>query len=205
MKSDLYSSPPMLPEGIRIVLASGSPRRRELLAEMGYTFDVMPSDCDERLPADTPPKRAVELLAERKALSVAELLPPETLVIGSDTLVELAGHPLGKPQDENDALRMLMALSGQRHFVHTGVCVAYRGRTLTDSDSAGILFRPYTREEAWAYVCTGEPMDKAGAYGIQGLGGHLVEKREGEMDTVVGLPTRTLDRLLCRLFAEEKR
>lgn len=201
MKNCLFQSPGVLPEGTEVILASQSPRRRELLSDMGFTFAVIPAECDENVPDGISPAEAVELLARRKAAAVAEKYP-DALVIGADTLVELFGKPLGKPADEDDAFRMLCDMSGKKHFVHTGVAVTWRGKMLSGVDTAGIQFCAYTPTEAWTYVRTDEPMDKAGAYGIQGLGGGLVEKREGQLDTVIGFPTLLADKLILSLFGE---
>jgi septum formation protein len=190
-----------LPAGVALILASASPRRRELLAGMGLTFSVCPCDVDESVPPGMHPREAVVLLARRKAAAVAAL-HPEAIVLASDTLVEIDALPLGKPQDEEDAVRTLMRLSGNEHRVHTGVAVMHGGRCLADRDTTRVFMRPFDEDEARAYVQTGEPMDKAGAYGIQGLGGRLVDRIEGNYDTVVGLPTRLTDELLCRLMGE---
>lgn len=197
----IYESPTLLPDGTEVILASASPRRRELLSEMGFTFSVVPADCDETVEDGTLPKDAVRILSERKARAVAETYK-DALVIASDTLVALFDQPLGKPKDKDDAFRMLCEMSGKKHFVHTGVAVIYRGRMLSDVDTTAVQFCRYTPTEAWTYVLTGEPMDKAGAYGIQGLGRALVEKREGNLDTVIGFPTLLCDRLLKELFTE---
>ena len=156
---------------------------------------------DETVEEGTPPRDAVRILSERKARFVAET-HKDALVIASDTLVALFEKPLGKPKDEDDAFRMLCEMSGKKHFVHTGVAVIYKGRILSDVDTTAVQFCRYTPTEAWTYVLTGEPMDKAGAYGIQGLGRALVEKREGNLDTVIGFPTLLCDRMLKSLFTE---
>ncbi len=197
----LYESPALLPNGTEVILASASPRRRELLHDMGFTFTVIPADCDESIPDGMLPVEAVRVLSERKAQAVAAS-HKDALVIASDTLVALFEQPLGKPKDRDDAFRMLCEMSGKKHFVHTGVAVIYRGRMLSDVDTTAVQFCRYTPTEAWTYVLTGEPMDKAGAYGIQGLGRALVEKREGNLDTVIGFPTLLCDRLLKTLFLE---
>ncbi len=191
-------------QGDRVIfLASGSPRRRELCTAMGLSFAVLKTDADESLPAGTPPAEGVRLLAERKARAGLSLAPAGALLVAADTTVELDGKSYGKPCDEAEALCMLMALSGRRHFVHTGVCVAAGGRLYIAVETTAVTFRPYGEEEARAYVRTGEPMDKAGAYGIQGQGGSLVAGIEGELDNVIGLPTRALDRLLSEAIRQE--
>ena len=192
-----------LPQGVALILASASPRRRELLAGMGLTFTVCPCDVDESVPPGMHPREAVVLLARRKAEAVAAR-HPEAVILASDTLVEIDALPLGKPQDEEEAVATLMRLSGCEHRVHTGVAVIYRGRVLAERDTTRVFMRPFDEGEARAYVQTGEPMDKAGAYGIQGLGGRLVDRIEGNYDTVVGLPTRLSDDLLCRLMEEAR-
>ncbi len=200
MKNPLFSSPARLPEGVRVVLASASPRRRELLTDMGFDFEIIPAECDESVDSGILPRDAARILAARKCAAVAQELPESTLVIAADTLVDLFDTALGKPKDEDDAFRMLCEMSGKKHFVHTGISVFYKGKQLSDVDTTSVQFLRYTPEEAWTYVLTGEPMDKAGAYGIQGLGGGLVDRTEGQMDTVVGLPTLALDRLICALL-----
>jgi septum formation protein len=191
-----------LPAGVELILASASPRRRELLAGMGLAFTVCPCDVDESVPQGMHPADAVVLLARRKAEAVAARYP-DAIVLASDTLVEIDALPLGKPQDAADAVATLMKLSGNEHRVHTGVAVMSRGRCLAEKDTTRVFMRPFDEDEARAYVETGEPMDKAGAYGIQGLGGRLVERIEGCYDTVVGLPTRLSDDLLCRLMERD--
>ena len=185
-------------KGAAVCLASASPRRRELLSAMGLSFSICPADVDERVPAGMHPADAVVLLSERKAKAVADVVDDGVFVIASDTLVEIDGIPLGKPCDGEDAVRMLLSLSGREHRVHTGVAVAYRGKIYADRDTTRVFFRPFDEREARDYVATGEPMDKAGAYGIQGLGGALVARTEGNFDTVVGLPCALTERLLCQ-------
>lgn len=184
-------------KGAAVCLASASPRRRELLSAMGLTFTVCPADVDESVPAGMHPADAVVELSKRKALAVQKTVGDGVFVIASDTLVEEGGRPLGKPTDGEDATRMLLSLSGREHRVHTGLAVAYRGRLYAERDTTRVFFRDFDESEARAYVATGEPMDKAGAYGIQGLGGALVDHIEGAFDTVVGLPCALTDRLLC--------
>ena len=182
---------------MNVYLASKSPRRRQLLGEMGVVFQTVSADCDETVEEGVHPREAVALLATKKCRAGEEAAKdPQGLVIGSDTLVELDGIALGKPRDEKDAVGMLLSLSGRPHRVHTGVCVRYRGRERSESVTTTVYFRNFSKEEAEEYVATGEPMDKAGAYGIQGLGGKLVEKIEGSFDNVVGFPTDCVRRLM---------
>ena len=179
-----------------IILASKSPRRRELMEKMGYEFTVCVRETDETLSADVHPKDGVEILSVRKAMAVVGEFSPTDFIIASDTLVEIDGQPLGKPRDEADALSMLMRLSGNAHRVHSGVAVLHNGRVFSGSDTSTVLFRKFDEGEAREYVKTGEPMDKAGAYGIQGLGSALVDSVFGEMDTIIGLPCRLVRELM---------
>ena len=187
---------------MELILASKSPRRRELLSDAGYTFRILVSEADETLPEKTPPAEGVKILAERKAKAVESSLTPDILqaapvfVIGADTLVELNGVPLGKPRDEADARAMLTALSGETHRVVTGVAVAVGGRIFSGVETTAVTFRPLSGEEIAAYVATGEPMDKAGSYGIQAGAVRFVQKVDGELDNVIGLPRKLLAKLL---------
>lgn len=185
---------------IKVILASKSPRRRELLSRICSEFDVMSRETDENLPDGTPPRQGVELLAVRKGAALGER---EELIISSDTLVELDGVPLGKPETAEDAYAMLRSLSAQTHRVHTGVCIRYAGRVISDAETAEVTFRYMTDTEIWDYVATGEPMDKAGAYGIQGIGGKFVEEYKGNFDTIMGLPVGLTARLMNEAVGEE--
>ena len=193
----------MIPENIRVILASKSPRRRELLGEITPSFEIIVREVDESLPNGVHPREGVKILAVRKGEAVAEGLGADCLVISSDTLVELGGVALGKPRDAADAHRMLRTLSGEVHNVHTGVAVHYRGRVYAGVDSTAVEFRPLTDAEIDGYIATGEPMDKAGAYGIQGLGGALVAGYRGDFDTVVGLSVRLTGELIERALAQD--
>ena len=149
-------------------------------------------------------KDTVAELAKQKAEEVAALpLAAGKSVLGADTVVALNGEILGKPKNAADAERMLVALSGNTHEVHTGVAVLRRGKIYSGAATTEVVFRELSEEEIAAYVATGEPLDKAGAYGIQGLGGALVARIAGEFDNVVGLPCRLADELLCRAIGEE--
>ncbi len=185
----------------RIILASKSPRRRELLGEIIKDFDIITANADETLPEGLHPSRGVELLAIRKGEPVAKDYP-EAIVISSDTLVELDGVALGKPRDEKEAFDMLSSLSGRAHNVHTGVAVHYRGRVYSGVDSTAVRFRAISDGEIREYIATGEPMDKAGAYGIQGLGGKFACGYDGNYDTVVGLSMSLLRSLLEAAYDE---
>ena len=181
---------------MKIVLASKSPRRRELLRALYNKFDIITADCDESLPPEISVIEGVRLLAEKKGAAAEPLCDKDSLIISSDTLVELDGVPLGKPECEEDAVNMLKNLSGNRHFVHTGVAVRYRGKCASGTDSTAVYFRKLTDEEIVSYVKGGEPMDKAGAYAIQGEGGRFVEKISGDFDTVVGLSVKLTKSLI---------
>ena len=188
---------------MRIILASASPRRRELIGRLFSEFEIITSDVDETLPLGMTPEEGVRELAIRKGERVA-LENPSALVISADTLVELDGIPLGKPRDEEEARQMLACLSGRTHRVHTGIAVRYRGRTSANTASSGVTFRTLTEEEIADYVATGEPLDKAGAYGIQGEGGRLVESFFGDFDTIVGLSVSLTERLIREVVENDK-
>ena len=181
---------------MRIILASKSPRRRELLGKIYESFEIITKETDENLPSDIHPRDGVVILAERKGRAVVDEVGEDALVISSDTLVELGGTPLGKPADEADAERMLTELSGKSHNVHTGVAVHYRGRVYSGVDSTAVSFREITRDEILEYIRSGEPMDKAGSYAIQGLGGKFIAGYNGDYDTVVGLSVRLTRELI---------
>ena len=170
-----------------IVLASQSPRRAELIARLGLDFDVQPADIDESYrPGETPPAHA-ERLAREKAETIART-HPHALVVGSDTIVVIDGDVLGKPKSREHAVEMLMRLSGRDHEVCTGVAVAMDGRVESGLERVRVRFRRLDRRACDEYVATGEPMDKAGAYGIQGFGSAIVESIDGDYFAVMGLP-----------------
>ena len=175
-----------------IVLASGSPRRKELLTQMGLTFRVVVSDVNEGIDKDMPPEDQVYFLSQRKAGAVAELVPTDALVIAADTIVAFEGEVMGKPHSQEEAVQMLSLLSGKTHEVYTGFTVRLGEKTVTQVERTLVTFRDLTQGEIAAYVATGEPMDKAGAYGIQGLGSMLVSGIQGDYFNVMGLP-------VCRL------
>ena len=179
-----------------LILASGSPRRRELLAKMGYTFEICAPDVDEHVTGHA--RDIVYTLAQRKASAAAEHVA-RGVIIASDTLVSLDGAPLGKPADAAEAHRMLAALSGREHEVFTGVCVldARTGRSETRTVRTGVTFREITPGEIDAYIATGEPMDKAGAYAIQGGAGKFVSGLDGELENVIGFPVVEVREMLA--------
>lgn len=187
---------------MELILASGSPRRRQLLELYTKDFTVCASDFDEKaVQADTP-KQLVEALARGKCLAVAQD-HPDCLVVGSDTVVEVDGQVLGKPQDAEDAKRMLRALSGRTHAVHTGVCVSGGGRTESFVDSCKVRFFPLDEEEIERYTATAEPYDKAGAYAIQGRAALWLDRLEGDYYTIMGLPVSRTARLIASFLAEK--
>lgn len=172
-----------------IVLASGSPRRQELLRRVGVEeFDVVVPHADESCGAGLSPRETVEHIACAKAAAAKALTAPEDVVITADTMVFFRDERLGKPRDEADALRMLTELSGNRHTVCTGVTVRQGEKLKCFTVSTDVYFRPLSERELRAYIASGEPMDKAGAYGIQGLGALLVERIDGDFYNVMGLP-----------------
>lgn len=180
----------------RVILASQSPRRRELLNLVGIPHEVRPADIDEcYLPGESPHDHA-ERLAREKAAAIREA---DAVVIGSDTIVVLDGEVLGKPTDTAHAARMLRQLSGRTHTVITAVAVAWRGRVESGVEEVDVTFHRLTDAAVAGYVATGEPMDKAGAYGIQGYGATLVARVNGDYFAVMGLPIQRLVRLLERL------
>lgn len=183
-------------KNIRVVLASKSPRRRELLARIINEFEIITRETDETLPLGMHPSEGVGVLAVRKGDAVACELSFDTLVISSDTLVELDGIPLGKPDSELSAKEMLLTLSGRTHNVHTGVAVHYNGRVWSGVDTARVTFRNLTEREALEYIATGEPMDKAGSYAIQGIGKKFVAGYEGDFNAIVGLGLELTERLV---------
>ena len=183
----------------RIILASQSPRRRELLSLIGIPHEVRPADVDETLRDGEDPGDYCERLAREKALKVARETGGDAVVIGSDTTVVVDGVVLGKPDDDADARRMLRALSGRSHLVLTGVAVARGDRVESGVEEVGVTFRALDDEEIAAYVRTREPMDKAGAYGIQGYGATIVSRIEGDYFAVMGLALVRLVGLLGRV------
>jgi septum formation protein len=176
-----------MPDSPILVLASRSPRRAELLGRLGLHFEILPPEIDETYLAGELPADHTERLAREKAVAIAELRP-EALVVGSDTIVVHRSEVLGKPRDTVEAVEMLRRLSGRTHEVFTGVAVAHAGRVSSGVERVSVRFRELGETECREYVATGEPMDKAGAYGIQGFGSTLVEAIEGDYFAVMGLP-----------------
>ncbi|HUG42684.1 MAG TPA: Maf family protein [Acidobacteriota bacterium] len=180
-----------LKEAPSIILASASPRRSELLASAGFRFTVSPSRAEEAVDETAPPARQAELLAARKGLGVAKSFPDQ-FVLAADTVIDLRGELLGKPADRNSAVAMLQRLRGREHRVVTAVFLSRNGRSRVSAVETKVWIRDASDKEIEWYVKTGEPLDKAGSYAIQGLGARLVERIEGCYNNVVGLP-------LCRV------
>ena len=183
---------------MNLILASASPRRRELLEKLNLTFTVDPAAGPEEPPANAGAAETVKALSAAKALEVARR-HPGCVVIGADTVVESEGVILGKPRDEADAFAMLRALSGREHRVFTGVTVTDGDTVLSQAEMTRVFFRPLTDREIRAYIATKEPMDKAGAYGYQGFASLFVERIDGDFFNVVGLPLCRLGQMLASL------
>jgi septum formation protein len=192
----------------RLVLASVSPRRRELLGSLGVAFDVVPSGVDESLLSASDSVAFARRAAREKCQEVAARVEPDTVVLAADTVVhyhDAAGRDitLGKPTDPEDAVRMLQTLSGREHEVTTGVAVRLAGGSIVvESATTGVRFRALSDREIEEYVATGEPLDKAGAYGIQGGAGRFVEEVRGDLQNVIGLPVRLVAGLLSVDFPD---
>lgn len=181
----------------RVILASQSPRRRDLLDLVGIVHEVLPADINEDVHAGEAADAYTERLAREKAAVIAGR-HPEATIIAADTTVVVDGDILGKPLDAADARAMIRRLAGRSHTVLTALAVAHGGRVESAVESVGVTFRPLTDDEIAQYVATGEPMDKAGAYGIQGWGATIVERVDGDYFSVMGLGLRRLVDLLAR-------
>lgn len=174
---------------MRIILASASPRRREILARAGIRFEVIPSEADETVRDGMAPEEVVRVLSRRKNDEVyGRLRDDGAFILSADTIVSCRGEILGKPADEADAYRMISLLSGSRHEVLTGYTMRYGGKVFTGCEVTAVLFKELTEEQKRSYVMSGEPMDKAGGYAIQEHGDAFVERYIGDYDNVVGLP-----------------
>lgn len=182
-----------------MILASQSPRRRELLGQMGFSFTVRPAKGEELPHPELTPAQLVEELARQKALEVSAEAEADDVVVAADTVVAIDGKVLGKPHDKVHAAQMLSALSGREHTVYTGVAVKRGEKLLVEHEATQVRFRPLTEREIDLYIQTGEPMDKAGSYGIQGYGALLVEGIRGDYFNVVGLPICRLGRMLAQV------
>ena len=188
---------------MKLILASQSPRRRELLERMGLTeFEIRPAAGEETASPDLTPAQLVEELSRQKAREIALTAEAEDVIIAADTVVAADGRVLGKPHSTREAQQMLRFLSGRTHTVYTGITVRRGEQVLTQHEATDVVFRPLREAEIAAYVSTGEPMDKAGAYGIQGRGCVLVEGIRGDYYNVMGLPVCRLG-LMLRNFGVE--
>ena len=185
----------------KLILASSSPRRKEILQREEIEFEVIhpPDSLEETLTAD--PVEHVLILSREKAESVSSAVGPG-LILGADTVVVLDGEILGKPTDPKNAFAILRKLSGRTHRVYTGLTLLnkYNGKTISDYDCTEVRFNRLEEQKITVYIATGEPMDKAGAYGIQGMGSFLVEKIDGNLDNVIGLPTGKLRGMLAQII-----
>lgn len=186
----------------RFILASGSPRRKEILTQIGISFEVVKSECSEDIDSNTLPVDAVKILAERKALDAVKKIKndfsvfPLVVLISADTVVSIDNEILGKPKNKDDAFKMLKKLSGKKHIVSTGMCVCFIGENsndfFTSVSQSSVFFKKMTDDEIQNYISTNEPMDKAGSYAIQGQGAAFIEKLEGDFFSVMGLSVSQL-------------
>ena len=183
-----------------LILASGSPRRHEILEAAGIPHKIQKTDADESLPDGISPEEAVELLSMRKAESALQDAPENALILAADTVVSLNGNILGKPKDADDARRMLKELSGKKHTVFTGITISDGVKCITAHEKTVIFMRSLSPQEIDAYIHTGEPLDKAGAYGIQGRAGLFIRRLEGDYFNVVGLPLCLVGTILQKQF-----
>ena len=188
---------------MKLILASQSPRRREILESIGLKFDIMPVDADESLPEGIECADAVTMLARRKAKALCEAHPElaDCLILAADTLVECFGEILGKPTDKEDARRMLTMLCGCGSAVHTGICIGYKGRFATAVETAYVTFDEMSPEEIEDYISTDEPYDKAGGYAVQGRAALYIAGVTGDWYSVVGLPIHAVKTLLEEEFS----
>ena len=196
MSSDLTK----LLNGKKFVLGSSSPRRAELLRKAGISFEVVvPENINEEQISADPVSHVLEL-SRKKAENVAKKVR-DSIILGADTIVVLDGEILGKPKDSDEAFKMLKKLSGMEHEVYTGISLVDKdkGRVLSGYQLTKVKFNQLKDKEIKDYIDTGESLDKAGAYGIQGMGNFLVEKIEGDLDNVIGLPLRKLEELLIKI------
>lgn len=184
-------------EKYNVILASKSPRRKELLSLICDSFTVCPADIDESIPEGVLPEAASEYIAVKKALAIET----KALIISCDTVVIVDSEILGKPINEDDAFSMLKKLSGKTHSVISGVCIMFDGRSLSFSQKTSVSFYSMTDDDIWDYIKSGEPFDKAGSYGIQGLGGVFVKEIEGDYYNVVGLPVAKLRKAILAFIA----
>jgi septum formation protein len=184
-----------------LILASASPRRQELLRNAGIAFEVQPANiCEDPRPGEAA-KECAERLAREKALAIAQQRPHDC-VLGADTVVVVDGLLLGKPSNAQDAIRMLRLLSGREHQVITGVCLMFGGKSAVASETTRVFVSPIDDQEIADYVASGEPMDKAGAYAIQGIASRWIPRIEGDYGNVVGLPIALAFRMLREISSQ---
>jgi len=185
---------------MRIILASSSPRRRELMDLMGLRYEILVPEGEEIFDPALSPKELVQHLARQKGEDVAARVDGDALVIAADTVVALGHQVLGKPRDRADAIAMLTALSGKAHSVFTGVCMFGQGKIVVESEETLVHMRPLSAAEIVAYVDSGEPMDKAGGYGIQGRASLFIPRIEGDYFNVMGFPVCRIGQMLSEQF-----
>ncbi|MDY0151345.1 MAG: Maf family protein [Candidatus Cloacimonas sp.] len=186
----------------KVILASASPRRRELFTLLGLSPQITPADLPEPLTAEAPEIQAMHH-AKNKALHIRGIVAADALIVAADTLVAVNEQILGKPDDEPQAKAFLQLLSGQKHNVYTGICIIYNGAVLCDYECTAVSFAQLSHFEIDAYIATKEPMDKAGAYGIQGFGAQFITRVEGCYFNVMGFPIRKFYEMLKELLAKE--
>lgn len=189
---------------IKIVLASASPRRKELISLIADNVEIRPAECDETLPDGIGAKEAVEYLSKIKNDAAKSISAHDELIISADTVVAVSNEILGKPADKEVARRMIKLLSGRTHQVYTGVTISYKGNAVTFSEKTDVSFFDLTDDEIESYVSSSEPYDKAGAYGIQGKASLLVSGINGDYFNVVGLPVARLNRELSKFVERIK-
>ena len=189
---------PEILNGKRVILASKSPRRKELLSLICDSFEVMPADIDESVPQNVAAEEAAEYISIQKAFAIDS----EDVIIACDTVVIVDGKILGKPSDRQNGFEMLSELSGKTHSVISGVCIRYKGESVSFSQKSLVTFYELSDEEINDYLDSGEPFDKAGGYGIQGLGSLLVKEFSGDFFNIVGLPVARLRRSLSELLSK---
>ena len=186
----------------RLILASKSPRRDEILDLAGYAHEIIVSDADETLNEEISARDAVREISRRKAAAVLGETSGERVIVAADTVVENNGEIYGKPKDASDARRMLSEMSGGRHLVHTGITVTDGARTVSETVTTEVYMRKLKDEEIEGYIASGAPFDKAGAYGIQGVAGAFVERLEGDYFNVMGLPLYRISEILSEFGIE---
>lgn len=183
------------------VLASKSPRRRQILKDIGLDYTICAEEVDETMETVLPPDETVRVLSCRKAKAAADKIQDKNaMIISADTVVYCKGRILGKPSDDKDAFDMLTFMSGSRHYVYTGITVIYNGKAVTDCEVSEIVFRDISQKEIEKYIEKGEHRDKAGSYGIQESGGYFVQKVNGDINNIIGLPVNLLRDLIKTNF-----